>query len=145
LLLLGLAAGHVLLSSQRSRGGLGWLYRLPAFLLGVQALLVLGALAISLLLTGAGPPDGGTLAALRTGVLSVSAIALAAVARKFPASELGWLVYPLLGLTALKLLMEDVAKGRPLTLTLAFTLFGGALLVAPRLLRGREAPAQEGG
>lgn len=140
LLLLGLGTGHVLLASQRGHGPVKWFHRLPSLALGIQALLVLGALAVSLLLPGAGTvPDGGTLAALRTGVLSVSAILLAAVARKFPASELGWLVYPILGGTALKLLMEDVAKGRPLTLTLAFTLFGAALLLAPRLMRKRDA------
>lgn len=117
-----------------------WFHRLPSLALGIQALLVLGALSISLLLpAGGAAPDGGTLAALRTGVLSISAILLAAVARWFPRSELGWLVYPILGATALKLLMEDVAKGRPFTLTLAFTLFGAALLLAPRLMRHRDA------
>jgi hypothetical protein len=146
LLLLGLGTGHVLLTSQQNSGPVKWLYRLPAFLLGVQALLVLGALAIAILLPGTGnaAPDAGILAALRTGVLSVSAVLLAGVARKFPSSELGWLVYPILAATALKLLMEDVAKGRPLTLTLAFTLFGAALLLAPRLMRSREADSKEG-
>jgi hypothetical protein len=147
LLLLGLGTGHVLLTSQRGKGPAKWIHRLPSFLLGIQALLVLGAFAISLLLPGGGgaAPDGGTLAALRTGVLSISAVLLAIVARKFPASELGWLVYPILGVTALKLLMEDVAKGRPLTLTVAFTLFGAALLLAPRLMRHREADPQDAG
>jgi len=36
------------------------------------------------------------------------------------------------------LLLEDVRAGRALTLFLAFALYGGALIVAPRLARRRS-------
>jgi hypothetical protein len=54
-------------------------------------------------------------------------------------SEVGWLVKPVLVLTGLKFLVEDLPKGRPLTLFLAFTLFGAALLLAPRMMKDRTA------
>jgi hypothetical protein len=49
------------------------------------------------------------------------------------------MVYPLLALTALKFLVEDLAGGRPLTLFLAFMAFGTTLIAAPRLLKRRAA------
>jgi hypothetical protein len=51
-----------------------------------------------------------------------------------PASELPWLAYPILGALALKLLAEDLPRGRPATMFLAFTLFGVGLPGVPRLL-----------
>ena len=83
----------------------------------------------------AGLPAPGTLAAVRTGVLALAAVLAAALGRWFRGGDLGRLVYPLLGATALKLLLEDVPQGRPLTLSLAFSFFGAALLVAPRLAK----------
>jgi len=56
----------------------------------------------------------------------------AALGRWLPAGDQGWMVYPLLSVTAGKLLLQDVPQGRPLTLTLAFACFGAALWVAPR-------------
>ncbi len=38
-----------------------------------------------------------------------------------------------------KLLAEDFPAGRPLTLLVALALYGGALILAPRLGRKREA------
>jgi hypothetical protein len=78
------------------------------------------------------------MAALRTAALALAAGAAAALGRWLPAGDQGWMVYPLLGVTAVKLLLQDVPQGRPLTLTLAFACFGAALLVAPRLAK---APA----
>jgi len=81
------------------------------------------------------PVDPGALAAIRTGVMSVLAILLAVGGGKLPILELRWLVYPLLTVTALKFLFEDVAVGRPLTLFLGFMCYGAALILAPRLLK----------
>ena len=90
----------------------------------------------------AGSADAGAVAAVRTGVLSALTIALAWSGRRLPILELRWLVYPLLVLTALKFLFEDVAAGRPLTLFLGFMCFGATLILAPRLLK---APSPPGG
>ncbi len=86
------------------------------------------------------PADAGALAAIRTGVLSALAILLATLGRKLPVLHLRWLVYPLLTVTALKFLFEDVAVGRPLTLFLGFMCYGATLMIAPRLLKA-AAPA----
>jgi len=103
----------------------------------------LGALAIraAYALAAAGTPDAGLLAAVRTGVLSALAILLAWGGRRVPVLELRWLVYPLLIITALKFLFEDLAVGRPLTLFLGFICYGVTLMLAPRLLKG--SPSQD--
>lgn len=84
--------------------------------------------------------DAGILAAVRTGVLSALAIALAWAGKRIPILDLRWLVYPLLIATALKFLFEDVAVGRPLTLFLGFMCFGTTLILAPRLLKKTVPP-----
>lgn len=111
----------------------------PAILvMGALAAAGLGALAIRAC-CGDGAPDPAHLALARTGVLSALTIALAWLGRKIPVLELRWMVYPLLALTALKFLVEDLAGGRPLTLFLAFMAFGTTLIAAPRLLKRRAA------
>ncbi|MDP1833133.1 MAG: hypothetical protein Q8K67_13825 [Geothrix sp.] len=105
--------------------------------LGAMAAVGFGALAIrgGCGVLAPGGADPGILAAVRTGVLSALAIALAWFGRRIPVLDLRWLVYPMLIATALKFLFEDVAVGRPLTLFLGFMCFGTTLMVAPRLLK----------
>jgi len=79
--------------------------------------------------------DAGMLATLRTGVVAVAALALALCGRHERFLELRWLLYPLLIAGGLKLLMEDLPHSRPATLFIALALYGGALIVAPRLAR----------
>ena len=88
--------------------------------------------------------DAGLLAAVRTGVLSALAIALAWAGRRIPILDLRWLVYPLLIVTALKFLFEDLAVGRPWTFFLGFMCFGTTLILAPRLLKKAVPPADHG-
>lgn len=121
-----------------------WARRVPAVLAAILALMGLGDLIVVLMtriLTGT-PPEAAptTVAVIRTGVLSVTAIGLAIACRRVRFRELSWLVYPLLGLGCLKLLLEDLRQGNPLTLFLAFGFFGVALILAPRLvMAGRRA------
>lgn len=139
LVLLALATSHVLIVWKRKPGASAWYLKLPSFTMGTLSVLGIGALAVTGLahfLKGT-PPDPGALAAIRTAVLALSAIALGMLGRWMPGTEMGWLVYPLLGATALKLLLEDLSNGRPLTLFLALGLFGAALISAPWLLRGK--------
>jgi hypothetical protein len=98
-----------------------------------------GAMALS-----AGPADAGMLAVVRTAVLSSLAILLAWSGRRLPALNLRWLVYPLLIVTTLKFLFEDLAVGRPLTLFLGFMCFGTTLILAPRLLKAPTPPDGDG-
>lgn len=141
-LLVTLAAvtlAHLLLS--RGPGGRTWARRLPSFAAGLWAALGLGALLVAGL-AALLPAEPSVLAAARTAVLAGSAAALAALSRLRPASELRWLVYPLLGLAGVKLVLQDLALGRPLTLFPALAVFGAALILAPRLLRGTAAESE---
>jgi predicted tellurium resistance membrane protein TerC len=54
-------------------------------------------------------------------------------------AEAGWLAYPLLGLIGLKMLLEDLPRGRPVTLILAFAFYGLALILVPRIRARRTA------
>lgn len=136
------AATYLFLVLKADRHGQRWFHRVPAFALGTLAILGAGALvtAVGASLLGPAAADPGHLATLRTGILAFTAVLLAWVARRFPSTELGWLVRPVLLLGALKLALEDLPKGRPLTLFLAFTLFGAALWVAPRMMRSKQEP-----
>jgi hypothetical protein len=81
------------------------------------------------------------IATVRTALLVATILALALAARFWAVAEGGWLVYPLLLLTGLKFLLEDVRAGRPATLFASFALYGLALIVAPRLYqKPRGAP-----
>jgi len=138
LALAALAAGHVMLLARRGPGESPLGLRLPCFLMGALGLLGLAALSLAALPAGLAP---GIAAAMRTAVLAAAAVAAGALGRWVPAGDLGWMVYPLLGATAVKLLLQDVPQGGPLSLSVAFTCFGAALLLAPRLLK---AAAPEG-
>jgi hypothetical protein len=113
--------------------------------LGAVAAGGLGALGIQLccLTSSPGSVDPGTLAAVRTGMLSTLAVLLAWCGRRIPWLELRWLVYPLLIITALKFLFEDMTVGRPLTLFLGFMCYGLTLMAAPRLLKGPVPPDRD--
>ena len=84
----------------------------------------------------AGHADAGILATVRTSVLAAAALALAWAGRSERFRESAWLLYPLLAAGGLKLLVEDLPRSRPATLFIALALYGGALIVAPRLSRG---------
>ncbi len=96
-----------------------------------------GWLAETLTASGA-RADAAFVAAGRTAVLAILAVALAWAGRRWLLQELTWLVYPLLVGGGVKLLWEDFRHGEPVTLFIAFALYGGALIVTPRLMR-REA------
>jgi hypothetical protein len=74
-------------------------------------------------------------AAVRSAVLALAAVAVAAASRTRRGAPLVVLVYPLLGAGALKLVVEDFAVGVPATEFLGLALFGIALIVASRLRR----------
>ena len=131
-----LGSAHLLMVLRRSGEPGAWSARLPSLVCGLLGLLGLGCAALwaGTRALGAGQ-EPALLALLRTAVLSASAVGLALVGRFLATSECAWLVYPVLGMAALKLLLEDLSAGRPLTLFLAFSFYGAALLAAPKLLR----------
>ena len=83
--------------------------------------------------------DAGVIATVRTSVLAVAALALAWAGRSDRFRESAWLLYPVLAAGGLKLLVEDLPRSRPATLFIALAVYGGALIVAPRLGRTRSS------
>jgi hypothetical protein len=111
------------------------------FVLGIAAVVV--ALAAPVLpTTDSTLPDRAALAALRTGVLALGVLALAWLGRSPRFVEAGLLVYPLLVAGGLKLLLEDLRAGRPATLVISLALYGGAMMLAPRLRRDGASTAE---
>lgn len=112
--------------------------RVPKLLL--LAALVWGAggafLAVVLPWVAGGEMGPALVAALRTGFVAGVALVLAWLSRFERFGEARWLVYAVLAGGALKLVAEDVMLGRPGELFVALAVFGGALILAPRLARG---------
>jgi hypothetical protein len=81
--------------------------------------------------------DSGAIATIRTAALAIAAVALGRFGRDARFRESLWLVYPLLAAGGLKLLVEDFPQSKPATLFLALALYGGALIIAPRLTHRR--------
>lgn len=133
----GAAAYAVLVRRGGAEAHWGWTFPRAALLLATLAAFggwLMAQLARAFAQAPGDAADGGRLAALRTAVLAAAALALAAGgSRRF--REMRWLVYPLIGLSALKVLVEDVPQGRPATLVLSLVAFGGSLIAAPILLR----------
>jgi hypothetical protein len=75
-------------------------------------------------------------ATIRTTILAMVAVLVIALPRRASAIERNWLAYALLAMTGLKLLAEDLPKGRPATLFVALAVYGAALILVPRLARG---------
>jgi hypothetical protein len=84
---------------------------------------------------GIGLDDLGAVAATRTIVLSLTAIALAWLSRFPRARTIASLVIPVLVLTAVLFIAVNVRVGRPMTHFPAFFVYGIALIVAPALKR----------
>lgn len=108
------------------------------------ALIVIGALGaasigVDALAWASGSTGTGTgmgvLATERTAVLSLLALAAAWATRWPRLSSGGVLVYPVLLLTGLRLVVEDLRHSTPSTLFVAFAFYGAALILAPRLRR----------
>jgi hypothetical protein len=107
-------------------------------------------------LIGVGLDDLGAIAATRTIILSITAIALAWLSRFPRARTIASLVIPVLVLTAILFVAVNVRVGRPMTHFPAFFVYGIALIVAPALKRrslrersemerdGVETPAASG-
>ena len=124
------------------------LWRVPRVAVALLLVAALGSVVITFLAPRlAGTPgagcDAGTLATLRTGIVALAAIALALCGRHPRFLELRWLLYPVLIAGGLKVLAEDLPHSRAATLFIALALYGGALILAPRLARSGTARATE--
>jgi hypothetical protein len=88
--------------------------------------------------------DPAVLATLRTVMLVAAALTVARAGREQSGREAGWLMYPILALTGLKLLLADIPQGRPATLFVSLALYGFALIIAPRLARQQKTALAPG-
>jgi hypothetical protein len=79
--------------------------------------------------------DVAFLATSRTAALAGLALVLAAAGARWGRVELTWLVYPVLSAGGVKLLLEDLPSGRPVSLFVSLALYGGALFATPPLMR----------
>jgi len=70
-----------------------------------------------------------------TVALSALTIVAAVLASRWGIREAGWVVYPLLVLTGLRVVLTDLASGRTVVFVIALTAYGAALIVSPKLLR----------
>jgi len=103
-------------------------------LVGVGGGVLISSLVAVLSVRGA-VATPGMVATTRTVVLALASIALAWSARFDRLREWGWLVYPVLLGTALKLVVEDLRVSPASVLFIALAAYGIALALAPRLLR----------
>ena len=71
----------------------------------------------------------------RTGALTAWWLLMAWSGTRWRRFEAVWLVYPFMALTAYKLAMEDLLHGQTLPLFASLFLFGGALILLPRILQ----------
>ena len=110
--------------------------RVPRLLLVAVLASCASGVAVGLLVPLlAGSPPGaspGAVATVRTAVWVAGAMALAWVGRRETWREARWLVYPALAATGVKILLEDLPRGRPATLFLAFAIYGAALVAVAR-------------
>jgi hypothetical protein len=98
------------------------------------------------LLYGAAPrleESAGALATWRTAILAAAAVA-ASVVRARGWREAAPLAYGLLLLGLVKLLAEDFPRGRPATLMVGLALYGVALILVARSVRGAQSEEPEG-
>ena len=132
---LTLVATGIVMAGRR-RVTSGWMERLP-----LAILLAMSSLAIAAVLVAVTRPVApGTAVAFGTVALAAVTVALAFLASRWGVVEAGWLVYPMLALTGLKVVSQDLTAGRALVLVVALAAYGFALVVAPWLLRsGRDS------
>jgi hypothetical protein len=116
----------------------------PALRLALALLVVCGTTGASIVVVRAtwapAAPfgaDPGAVATLRTAVLSAAALVVAWLGRRVRTRDFGALLYPLLAAGGIKVILEDLRASPPLLLFVALALYGGALIVGPRLAKGR--------
>jgi len=143
-LVLALAGGSAgLMLVRKDAEGESWATRFGRAAATALTLLGLGALLVqAIALVPAVREDAGILATCRTAVVAAAAVVLASGRRLFGPVELSALAYLTLAAGGLKLLIEDLPRGRPGTLFPAFALYGISLVLVPRIGRVVKALAQ---
>ncbi len=137
------AIAWAICASDRRAPALPWPRLLPRLVLGALVLLAAAALGVRLGRTILPAPAPHVMAAIRSVVLTGCAVALVVAGRRTRLRELAWLVYPVIALGGIKLVVEDLPRGRPVTLFVGLAAYGIALMLASRTFRGRAPRAPE--
>ncbi len=118
---------------------IGWAQRLPLTALLVMTGIVLAAALVSVASLVA--PSSS----LWMGTVALSAMTLlsAVLAARWGIREAGWVVYPLLALTGLRVILADLASGRTVVFVIALAAYGAALIASPKILRSGRAQTEE--
>ena len=119
-----------------------WSSRTLRILVAGTAVLLVAGIAAGLLTSGYHAIFGAGAthaycATLRTFVLSAVALLLAWGAGRWDRPEFGRLVYPVMVLGAYRMIVVDLHQIRTAALFLSLLLYGGALILLPRLIRAR--------
>lgn len=117
-----------------------WLDRLLAFGVAAYAVWTVIGSAAGILHTVCEASGEDTLLAAfcptsMTAVLTLVSLALAWARWRFGRSELSWIVYPLMGFAAYKLLFVDFRGSHTLALFVSLLFFGASLILLPRILQ----------
>ncbi len=108
----------------------------------MTGLLSMSTLVVAAAMVAIGHEVAATFAmGLGTVALAAVTVGLALLASRWGVVEAGWLVYPMLVLTGLKVVSQDLTSGRAVVLVVALASYGTALVVSPRLLRSGRAPS----
>jgi hypothetical protein len=119
-----------------------WSSRTLRILVAGTAVLLLAGVAAGLLTAGYHLIFGveathAYCATLRTFVLSAAALLLAWAGGRWDRPEFGRLVYPVMALGAYRMIVVDLHQDRTAALFLSLLLYGGALILLPKLIRAR--------
>jgi hypothetical protein len=119
-----------------------WSSRALRILVAGTAVLLVAGIAAGLLTSGYHAIFGAEAthaycATLRTFVLSASALLLAWAGGRWDRPEFGRLVYPVMALGAYRMIGVDLHQDRTAALFLSLLLYGGALILLPKLIRAR--------
>lgn len=110
---------------------------IPRSIVATMVAWVTAAWAASILLSELpASADAAWRAAVRTVLLLVAAVLVAVIGRRWQRPELYWLVPGAMVIALYRLVAADLRVGRPETLFLSLTFYGGALLALSRLMRG---------
>jgi len=134
------AACYAILAATRGEAVRRWFELLPQAIVGAAAVWSVAGLTAGVLsapITAAFGADAAAplVAASRTAVIVILAMALAGASRRWSLRELTWFVYPVLVAGGIKLIFEDFDYDQPVALFLALALYGSALIATPRLMR----------
>ncbi len=122
----------VMLGSRKLRV-LAWTDRVPRALIAALLCWTFAGLACGALLRIHVEPAAAS--TVRTVVLSIVALTLAWFGSSKNLRELIWILFPWMLFGAVKLAAEDFERGRSATLFLSLLVYGGTLIVLPRLLK----------